>query len=426
MNRFSLLFSCIAAAIAVALPLTSSAQVINVDGINYERTSMAWTTAEIVESPEATGDIVIPEKVTLEGVQFSVTSIKASAFTGSSITSVKLTTRVCTNLPLSAFSGCPLLKNIEFPEGTDFRFNGNSVTNTEGSQLLLILGSVEEFTIAPEIKHIADCAGENADRLKKIEIPANVTLGKSVFSACDSLSDVTIQPGITVLPEYAFASCPMLTSFTVPEGVDSLGTMCFGDCENLSEIKIPASVTKLANSAFAFCNALTEIPVMEGVDSLGYCMFYGCNGFVDLVFPANITKIGTGAFYACEELTRVELHDGIQSIDHMAFQACPELERIVCRSTTPPALVESALDSDQYAVMTLYVPAEAVEAYRQADGWKNFAKITGEAEAGIADIELSSTEAPRYYTITGIKVANPSAPGLYIVRQGKKSSKIIL
>lgn len=55
----------------------------------------------------------------------------------------------------------------------------------------------------------------------------------------------------------------------------------------------------------------------------------------------------------------------------------------------------------------------------------NFTNVSGSI-SGIADIEAASDNAAEYYTIGGIRIANPAAGQLYIVKQGNKTSKVIV
>ena len=58
--------------IALCWTVAIQAQTATVDGINYNLKSDK--TAEVTKS-NVTGDIVIPEKITVDGVEYSVTSI---------------------------------------------------------------------------------------------------------------------------------------------------------------------------------------------------------------------------------------------------------------------------------------------------------------------------------------------------------------
>ena len=64
----------------IMLPLVASAQSVEIDGIYYNLISKAKQ-AEVTSNPNNyTGSVVIPEKVTYESVEYSVTSIGEWAF----------------------------------------------------------------------------------------------------------------------------------------------------------------------------------------------------------------------------------------------------------------------------------------------------------------------------------------------------------
>lgn len=90
-----------------------------------------------------------------------------------------------------------------------------------------------------------------------------------------------------------------------------------------------------------------------------------------------VKAIGSFAFNNCNELTSVTLPNTIESIGFYAFLNCPALASITCMGTTPPVAYEdeSCFDATTYETATLYVPAEALEAYKTADVWRNFANI---------------------------------------------------
>ncbi len=62
------------------LPMVASADAVEIDGIYYNLIPKAKE-AELTSNPNKyTGNVVIPEKVSYEGVEYSVTSIRGSAF----------------------------------------------------------------------------------------------------------------------------------------------------------------------------------------------------------------------------------------------------------------------------------------------------------------------------------------------------------
>jgi hypothetical protein len=50
---------------------------------------------------------------------------------------------------------------------------------------------------------------------------------------------------------------------------------------------------------------------------------------------------------------------------------------------------------------------------------------TSDVVTGVADV-IADDEAPVYYNLSGVRIAKPTAPGLYIRRQGAKATKVVI
>jgi hypothetical protein len=90
----------------------------------------------------------------------------------------------------------------------------------------------------------------------------------------------------------------------------------------------------------------------------------------DVILPDSVTKIARWAFKGCENLTSVTVPDSVTDIDGLAFADCPALTAVCFRSAVPASLVDTAFDNHSDG-MKIYVPAAAVEDYR--DVWSSFA-----------------------------------------------------
>jgi len=96
-------------------------------------------------------------------------------------------------------------------------------------------------------------------------IPEGITsIGELAISGCDNLTSVSIPVSVISIGERAFSSSKSLTNISIPEGVTSIGMFAFLNCENLASVSIPASVISISNQVFQGCNSLTSVTFETG------------------------------------------------------------------------------------------------------------------------------------------------------------------
>ena len=84
-----------------------------------------------------------------------------------------------------------------------------------------------------------------------------------------------------------------------------------------------------------------------------------------------VTEIGSNAFEHCYDVNTVTIGSGVQSIGWFAFANMHNLTTVYCKATTPPN--GSGNPSIDGATEKIYVPTESTSAYRNADGWRDYA-----------------------------------------------------
>ncbi|MCH5182143.1 MAG: leucine-rich repeat protein [Prevotellaceae bacterium] len=138
-------------------------------------------------------------------------------------------------------------------------------------------------------------------------------------------------------------------------------------------------------------------------------------------------------FGYCSSLTSITIPDAVTIIWDNAFAYCSGLTEITCSATEPPYLGYSgqeAFDNSHYREVTVFVPKEVMNTYKNARYWNQFWNIVGKNLTSVGRIEAESTEedaTSTVYDLRGVKVAaSPEGlpQGTYIVRQGGKSKKI--
>ena len=127
-------------------------------------------------------------------------------------------------------------------------------------------------------------------------------------------------------------------------------------------------------------------------------------GLYSVVIGNNVTTLGESVFYQNTAMHTVDLGPAVTSIGANSFKDCTALKSVVSRSTTPPTFQSGATSFDLRGFAnytgTLYVPSSAVNTYKSATYWKNFATIralpTLDEALNVSDGSLTFTSTGAY------------------------------
>lgn len=214
-------FRLLLLASAIATSLSAAAYDFESAGIYYNITGN--NTVEVTYSDRNnntySGSISVPETVTNNGTEYSVTKIGEYAFQGSAVTSVSMPECI-TSIGQYACNECGSLETVVLPTNLD-DFSGW-------------------------------CIFRNCRNLKNIAIPENVTeIPNGTFHYCRNLESVKIPNTVTSIKHRAFQNCRNLESIIIPSSVNSIGISAFSGCKALKDIYCQAvNVPETHSSAF--------------------------------------------------------------------------------------------------------------------------------------------------------------------------------
>ncbi len=157
----------------------------------------------------------------------------------------------------------------------------------------------------------------------------------------------------------------------LPTELTEIGRGAFYRKEDLKEINIPNGVTAIGKDAFYSCSALASITIPNSVTSIGDEAFSWCDNLKSVVLPDAIETVGPSVFSYCYALTSIELPASVKSLGEEAFMSCVGLKSITSLAVTPPTCGEKVFLSVDKSI-PVYVPKASLEAYKSADGWKEF------------------------------------------------------
>ena len=298
---------------------------------------------------ELVTELVIPEGVTSIGI-FAFTNCTSieSITIPDSVTSIGYGAFICPSLEYNEYGNTLYLGNQNNPyfalialNAASCKINGDTKIAADGafSPIYTTIENIsvdednEYFTAVDGILFDKDCkilicypAGKNSTTYT---IPDGIiSIGNWAFSWCESLESITIPDSVTYIGDAAFSVCSSLKSITIPDNVTSIGFNTFTNCSSLSSITIPDSVTYIGMEAFLYCTSLESITIPNSVTYIDMHAFANCTALKSITVPDSVTYIGMEAFYYCDSLTSITIPDSVTYIGMEAFWRCDSLETV--------------------------------------------------------------------------------------------------
>ena len=248
--------------------------------------------------------------------------------------------------------------------------------------------------------------------LKSVQLPETLTrVCVGAFANCAGLEELILPDGITVVEDNAFIGCTGLKHVHFPLGCDVVNWMSFtgaGSPEGM-EVSGTDNLRTIFMQSFNF-STLKKMPYCPNLKYVEFSAFDST-----LLEEAEIPEgciAGHSIFQNCGRLRQVTLPKGLENPLDL-FRANSNLALIRYYEPVPPVVDKTDFFSNVNDECVLEVPADAVEAYKQAPVWKNFYEIRAipGTESGVESV---STVQPRVVAVSGgIIVADASSVNVF-------------
>ena len=262
----------------------------------YTGTQDAPTVPEEINGAPVTAvaDYAFAGNDTLTMLSFpaSVVTVGKSAFnTASALASVSFAAENVT-FGEDAFANCPSLRTVRLPAGLT-RLSDRMFENCTG---------LISLSIPDTVQTIGDGAFSGCAYLSELTLPASLTA-----LSPDALRDVPLHT-VEVSPACAAFSgdgtavwtadgctlifvCPDARQVSIPDTVTEIGDYALRGCSGLREIELPAGLRRIGEGAFYGCG-LETLTLPDGVESIGSLAFAGKTRLDMIRIPDSVTSIG--------------------------------------------------------------------------------------------------------------------------------------
>ena len=232
---------------------------------------------------------------------------------------------------------------------------------------------------------------------------------------------------------------------TLPEGLKVIGfNRNYGGSHNtIKAINIPKTVEYIGAMKYVVPGATVTLPgtikvvsaaagieaeklvIEDGAQVLGTQILgktlITCHN-TELTIPGSV-QLGMLAIDAREleslKITKSKINGASPYLGSAICPNSPSIKKITCEYTVPPETSGGAFGLyhgyDMYERATLYVPEEAIEAYKTAPEWKEFKKILP-IKDGVNDVTTDDAQvvATEYHDLAGRRLEAPAERGITI------------
>lgn len=197
----------------------------------------------------------------------------------------------------------------------------------------------------------------------------------NAFVGCASLKHINLfAVNAFAANDNAFSGCASLRSVSIGPATAKVYANAFNDCRSLKRLRL-YEIESGGNYSNAFyeCRSLRELELNSGTN-ISFGAFENCFSLASLSLPSTLTSMVATPFNNCKSLYSLTIPASVSSMNSVtsSYMGLCELHML---SSTPPTLPTYGTKplGDDSLMLKIFVPASAVNTYKSAAGWSNYA-----------------------------------------------------
>lgn len=267
--------------------------------------------------------------------------------------------------------------------------------------------ALEEVILPDVLKSIGKNAFQGgAKKLQSIQLPEGIEVIEEFAFQGTGITSINFPSSLKVIKQGAFSGTKLSGELSIPH-VEELYLFTFHG-NPFTSVRLGSKLRILKDNPFESCGNVTSFTVDAGnpnfksqdgavysSDGTTLYLYPLAKVGATLEIPTQIKHVGVRVFCGCTTYTALKLHEGLESIDDSAFRngiyttlELPaslkklhyrgfsnnkKLNKVTMKGTVPPVWDTPTKQFDEcYISEGIYVPKTAVDAYKEATGWKEW------------------------------------------------------
>lgn len=156
--------------------------------------------------------------------------------------------------------------------------------------------NVQQINIPDSVEYIDPYAFSLCKGLHTVQLPASLTLiSEELFAECDNLRNLSIPDTVTEIGANAFSKCTEFSLTGLPDGIKSIGAAAFEDCGRIEELVLPETLEHIGEAAFG--GTIIDKASFEGTPEKWKAIGGDCGIECEVTFPNHICDFGSSWQY---------------------------------------------------------------------------------------------------------------------------------
>ena len=339
------------------------------------------------------GEVLIPDTVNVEGVDYVVRNIADKAFRDCpEVTTVRIPAGV-QQAGYSLFADCTALRKVLYAAQNVYWSSINAFRDLPITTVV-----VEEGVLAITPRQFAGCRD-----LDSVRLAGSVRfLGRDAFEGTALYQDASNwQDGAFYVGDWLMeAPDPVCEDgvYEVRSGTTVIADGALEGCTSVREVVLPHTLKSIGEGAFGGCTGLTAVNIPESVEIIRECAFVGTDNLKRLDYNAvnctMMTSFYTGTPIGWSALEEVRFGSQVEVIPDNFFRDCRRLQSVTIPSNVKRVLGYTFADCTSLATVELPSDVEFIGRnafyntafYNDSANWDN-----GQLYLGDCLLEVSSS-----------------------------------